>query len=104
MGFDKVVALKALAEKNRLQVVVLLAARGEVCACKLLTELPISQSTLSHHMKVLQDAGLVVCRKQGKWSHYSLVPTAMNELASLFEQLTHKASTPDSHSYSHECE
>ena len=44
----------------------------EKCACYLLEELNISQSTLSHHMKLLCDSGLVDYRKEGKWMHYSL--------------------------------
>lgn len=87
MGIDTVTALKALAEASRLRVAGILAERGEVCACDLLEELSISQPTLSHHMRVLQDAGLVACRRQGKWCHYSLVPEAMGELAELFGRL-----------------
>ena len=45
---------------------------GEKCACKLVDELNISQSTLSHHMKILCDAEIVKGRKDGKWVHYSL--------------------------------
>ncbi len=62
---------KALADENRLQILLLL--RGEEkCACKLLEELHISQPTLSHHMKQLCEARLVVGRKEGKWMHYRL--------------------------------
>ncbi len=86
MAINVVAALKALAEPNRLRVAQELA-RGELCACRLLDTLSISQPTLSHHMKVLQDAGLVRCRRQGKWCHYSLEPDAMFELAELFKTL-----------------
>ena len=92
---DVVTALKALAEPSRLRVAQELATRGEVCACDLLEELSISQPTLSHHMRVLQDAGLVGCRRQGKWCHYSLVPEAIGQLASLFERLAEGAVTPE---------
>ncbi|MBS7002131.1 MAG: winged helix-turn-helix transcriptional regulator [Enterocloster clostridioformis] len=62
---------KAFCDENRLQILEMLRS-GEKCACKLLEELQISQSTLSHHMKILCDAGIVQGRKEGKWVHYSL--------------------------------
>lgn len=62
---------KALGDENRLQILELLRS-GEKCACKLLEELQISQPTLSHHMKILCDAGIVIGRKEGKWMHYSI--------------------------------
>lgn len=64
---------KAFCDENRLQILELLR-NGEKCACKLLEELHISQSTLSHHMKILCDAGIVQGRKEGKWVHYSIDP------------------------------
>lgn len=62
---------KAFCDENRLQILVLLQ-NGEKCACKLLDELNIGQSTLSHHMKILCNSGLVKSRKDGKWMHYSI--------------------------------
>lgn len=62
---------KALGDNNRLSILKMLRT-GEKCACKILEELNISQSTLSHHMKILCDSKIVECRKDGKWSHYSL--------------------------------
>lgn len=62
---------KAFCDENRLRILELLRS-GEKCACKLLEELHISQSTLSHHMKLLCDAGVVQGRKEGKWVHYSI--------------------------------
>lgn len=60
---------KAFCDENRLHILELLKS-GEHCACELLDELQISQSTLSHHMKILVDAGIVSGRKEGKWMHY----------------------------------
>lgn len=70
---DKRIAqiFKAFCDENRVQIMKLLRT-GEKCACKLLEELNISQPTLSHHMKLLCDSGLVTGRKEGKWMHYSL--------------------------------
>lgn len=62
---------KALGDPNRLCILDILM-REEKCACELLAGLEIGQSTLSHHMKILAEAGLVNCRKVGKWTHYSL--------------------------------
>lgn len=62
---------KALADVNRLMIVDMLSC-GELCACKILEGLNINQSTLSHHMKILCDCGLVNARKDGKWMHYTL--------------------------------
>ena len=63
--------IKALADENRLKILDLLHS-GEKCACILLEELNITQSTLSHHMKMLCDSSLVEYRKDGKWMHYSI--------------------------------
>ena len=62
---------KALGDSNRLRIVRALL-EGEMRACRLLEQFSITQPTLSHHMKVLCDCGLVNVRKEGKWSHYSL--------------------------------
>ena len=62
---------KALSDSNRIHIIQILTD-GEKCACKLLETLEITQPTLSHHMKVLCDSGLVESRKEGKWNHYSL--------------------------------
>lgn len=62
---------KAFCDPNRLKILDILKSR-EHCACKLLEILDVSQSTLSHHMKILTDSKIVNVRKDGKWSHYSL--------------------------------
>ena len=62
---------KALADSSRLSIVLQLA-QGEKCGCELLEQLQIGQPTLSHHMKVLNECGLVHVRKEAKRSHYSL--------------------------------
>ncbi|WMJ87999.1 ArsR/SmtB family transcription factor [Anaerocolumna sp. MB42-C2] len=62
---------KAFCDENRLQILEMLRS-GEKCACKLLENLNIGQSTLSHHMKILLDSGIVKSRIEGKWTHYSI--------------------------------
>lgn len=72
MDYKKTATLfKALCDENRLQILQLLQDE-EKCACHLLEELQITQPTLSHHMKILCDSGVVVGRKEGKWMHYSI--------------------------------
>ena len=70
-AMDVALICKALGDSNRLQIVQMLSG-GEKCACKLLEQFAITQPTLSHHMKILCECGLVDARKAGKWMHYSL--------------------------------
>lgn len=73
---EKALILKAFCDENRLQILELLHG-GEKCACRLLEEMDITQPTLSHHMKILCDSGVVTGRKEGKWMHYSLSKEGM---------------------------
>ncbi len=70
---------KALSDYNRLQIVQMLSD-GEKCGCKLLDAFDITQPTLSHHMKILCECGLVNSRKEGKWHHYSINKTVLEGL------------------------
>lgn len=78
---------KAFCDENRLQILELLQT-GEKCACVLLEDLKISQPTLSHHMKVLCESGVVVGRKEGKWTHYSISAEGTEAAQSLLKELT----------------
>lgn len=62
---------KAFCDENRISILELLTD-GEKCACRLLEAMDITQPTLSHHMKILTDSGIVKGRKEGKWMYYSL--------------------------------
>ena len=77
---------KAFCDENRIWILKLLRS-GEKCACKLLEELNISQPTLSHHMKILCDAGIVTGRKEGKWTHYSINSDGAEVARSLLQEL-----------------
>jgi len=70
---DKNTALvfKAFCDENRIKILNILSS-GEKYACKLLEALSVTQPTLSHHMKILCDSGVVKARKEGKWMYYSL--------------------------------
>lgn len=70
---------KALSNSSRLKIINMLS-QGEKCACTILKDFDFTQPTLSHHMNVLMECGLVVCRKDGIWSYYSLDLTNGNRL------------------------
>ena len=71
--------IKALSDPSRLKIIDILSC-GEKCACDILQHFDFTQPTLSHHMKVLTDAGLTEYRKEGLWNYYSLSNTNCNRL------------------------
>jgi len=71
---------KALADPTRVAIVNRLAAADEVCVCDLNAAFDLSQPTISHHLKVLRDAGLVESSRRGTWAYYRLVPEAVGAL------------------------
>ncbi len=72
---------RALAEPLRVQVVDVLRRHGEpLCQCELVPLFDVPQSTLSHHLKKLADAGLVAVERRHRWAYYSVRPDAMEEL------------------------
>ena len=85
---DVAVVCKALGDSNRLQIVQMLSD-GEKCGCKLLEAFEITQPTLSHHMKILCECGLVIDRKEGKWHHYSLNCETLQGFKSFIEGLSY---------------
>ena len=88
MGYkDDVKLIKALADENRLAILEMLQ-KEEKCACDILEELDITQPTLSHHMKILCDSGLVDSCKDGKWMHYSLSFEGCRKLRAFTEKYT----------------
>ncbi|MGO9495713.1 MAG: ArsR/SmtB family transcription factor [Solirubrobacteraceae bacterium] len=73
---------KALGDPVRLQLVdVLRKHAGKVCVCELVPLFDLSQPTVSHHLKVLRDAGIVGCERQGLWAYYFVIPSALGELS-----------------------
>jgi ArsR family transcriptional regulator len=73
---------RAIADPVRLQLVdVLRKHAGEVCVCELVPLFDLSQPTVSHHLKVLRDAGIVGSERRGLWAYYYVVPGALDELA-----------------------
>jgi ArsR family transcriptional regulator len=79
--------LKALADPMRLRLLSHVAAQGcgAVCVCDLTAVVDISQPTVSHHMKKLVEAGLLIREQRGKWAHYTVVPEAFTELRAFLD-------------------
>lgn len=77
--------LKALADPVRLRLVSMVAAHegGEACVCDLTGPLGLTQPTVSHHLKILVDAGIFTRDKRGVWAYYALVPAALDALSSV---------------------
>src|ERR687883_1518534 len=72
---------KALGDPTRVAIVNRLAAAPEVCVCDLTDAFELSQPTISHHLRILREAGLVEASRRGTWVYYRLVPDAVAELA-----------------------
>jgi len=76
---------KALADPVRLRLLSLIGARadGEACVCDLVAPFDLTQPTISHHLKVLREAGLIESERRGTWVYYSVLPGALERLATL---------------------
>lgn len=78
---------KALGDPKRAMIVDMLSC-GELCACNILEKFDMSQSTLSHHMKILCACGLVEGRQEGKWTYYSLAENTIQRARAFFDRIT----------------
>jgi ArsR family transcriptional regulator, arsenate/arsenite/antimonite-responsive transcriptional repressor len=83
---DKAAVIKALSEGTRLEIMQMLSG-GEMCACKILEKFRITQPTLSYHMRILTECGIVAARRDGAWMHYSLNDECIKELISFLNGL-----------------
>jgi ArsR family transcriptional regulator len=81
---------KALGDPVRLRLLSLIAARagGEVCVCELTDAFTVSGPTISHHLRVLREAGLIDCERRGTWVYYWVVPAALSALSQLLDVST----------------
>ncbi len=77
---------KALCDENRIKILKMLRT-GEKCACVILEDMNITQPTLSHHMKILCDSGIVKGRKEGKWIHYSIDESGAKKAEEILTEL-----------------
>ena len=78
---------KALCDERRLKILNLLKS-GEKCACVLIEEIGIPQSSLSYHMKILCESGIVIGREEGKWTHYSIDSEGSRKALQLLSDIT----------------
>ncbi|MGB2737434.1 MAG: metalloregulator ArsR/SmtB family transcription factor, partial [Candidatus Nanopelagicales bacterium] len=76
--------LKAVADPARLQLLSLIRSNGEACACDLYEPLGLSQPTVSHHLKVLTEAGLIHREQRGTWAWFTINPARLRDLRELF--------------------
>jgi ArsR family transcriptional regulator len=76
---------KALADPTRVSIVNRLASGEECCVCDLTEAFALSQPTVSHHLRILRDAGLVEAERRGTWAYYRLVPSAIERLRGVLE-------------------
>jgi ArsR family transcriptional regulator, arsenate/arsenite/antimonite-responsive transcriptional repressor len=88
-------AFAALADPIRLRLLSFIAAAGEVCSCDLLVPLDRSQPTISHHTKVLADAGLIRGEKRGRWVWWSVVPARVAEVRNALASADSVPASPD---------
>ena len=77
---DDVKLFQALSDPTRLAIVKQLASDGEVCACDFTSCCDVSQPTVSHHLKVLREAGVIACERRGTWIYYWLEPKAAHRI------------------------
>ncbi len=88
-NIDIALICKAMSDSNRLQILHMLLD-GEKCACEILNSFEITQPTLSHHMKILSESGLVKSRKEGKWSYYTINCEVMKSFKNYIGSMTCK--------------
>lgn len=84
---DFAVLFKALSDETRLKIIDMLSC-GELCACDILKCFHITQPTLSYHMKILSECGIVNADRQGAWMHYTLNPEAVKRIADYWARIT----------------
>ncbi|WZL75004.1 metalloregulator ArsR/SmtB family transcription factor [Clostridiaceae bacterium 35-E11] len=80
---------KAIADENRLKILKILS-QGKLCACDILENMDLSQPTVSHHLKILQQAGLITVEKKGRWNYYSIIDEKIEEMQTLLESIRNK--------------
>lgn len=86
---EKAELLKVLSDANRLEIVDMLSC-GEMCVCKILEKFNITQPTLSHHLKVLSDNGILTSRKEANWIHYKLNNEKMDEIINFLQLISNE--------------
>ena len=87
---DLAQGFKALGDPVRLRLLSLIAARGgaEVCVCELTDAFAVTGPTISHHLRVLREAGLIDGERRGTWVYYRIIPAALSALSQLLDAST----------------
>ncbi len=88
---EYVPVFKALSDETRLKIIDMISC-GEMCACHILEEFSISQSTLSYHMKILSDCGIVNARRDGAWMKYTLNKERTDEVLDFIARISNESS------------
>ncbi|MGH3853783.1 MAG: ArsR/SmtB family transcription factor [Pseudonocardiaceae bacterium] len=88
LAVELAAVFKALGDPVRLRLLSMIASRagGEVCVCELTPAFELSQPTISHHLKLLRQAGLIACQRRGTWVYYWLLPEMTDKLAALLSR------------------
>ncbi len=89
-ALDLAKAFKALGDPVRLRLLSLIASRagGEVCVCDLTEAFDVTGPTISHHLRVLREAGLIDCERRGTWVYYWIIPASLAPLSQLLDTST----------------
>jgi ArsR family transcriptional regulator, arsenate/arsenite/antimonite-responsive transcriptional repressor len=89
-AIDLARGFRALGDPVRLRLLSLIAARagGEVCVCDLTDTFDVTGPTISHHLRVLREAGLIDCERRGTWVYYWIIPAALVALSQLLDAST----------------
>ena len=99
---DQAKVFRAFCDETRLRVLELLRS-GEKCACILLAQVRVGQPTLSHHMKILTDSGVVAARRAGKWTYYSISAEGGAAAIGLLKRLTAVSEDPQNNDNNKRC-
>lgn len=91
---DYAAIMKALSDETRVRIYDMLS-QGELCACKILEEFKITQPTLSYHMKILNESGLVNSRRDGVWMKYTINTESINCMKELFDCISENLKKPN---------
>ena len=91
---ERAKVFKAICDERRQRILELLHS-GEKCACVLIDEIDMPQSSLSYHMKILCDSGIVTSREEGKWTHYQISKQGSEKAIALLREITAVAENPD---------
>lgn len=84
---ERAKVFKAFCDEHRLRILELLHG-GEKCACVLIDEMGMPQSSLSYHMKILCDSGIVTSREEGKWTHYKISKQGIEKAIAFLKEIT----------------